>query len=211
MTKHSEAEAYMLKLIVARSLLDNLSRIRLGGGPAPQLAYHYAIPHLHQFICAYHGLVGELDSERKALIDCLFELVSDIDRHESSLKKAGDKWFAHLQDDKLDDNVSDFLWRARLPEDATWYREMSECAIAFVDIVQTLLPDIAMPVLEKLNASHDSRPEGRVFDPGRAPRSVRDGLVRAQKRVAEECAGRPWPPLLETVGIGHDRPGGDAS
>lgn len=211
MTKCNEAEAYMLKLIVARSLLDSLNRIRVGGRPAPSLAYYYGIPHLHQFMCAYHGLMVELVSGQRKLVACLSDLVSDIDYHEGGLRKACDKWIAHLQDDDLAEDASDFLWHAGLPEDATWYREMSECAIAFVDIAQALLPGIAKPVMEKFNGARDAGPDGHVFDPGRAPRGVRDRLGRAQKKGAEEYAGRPWPPLLDAVGIGPGRLGGDAS
>ena len=210
MTKYSEAEAYMLKLIVARSLLDSLNRIRVGGRPAPSLAYYYGIPHLHQFICAYHGLMAELDSGQKKLVSCLSDLVSDIDYHEGGLGKACDKWIVHLQDDNLAEDASDFLGHAGLPEDVAWYRDMSECAIAFVDIAQNLLPNIVIPVLDKLRGTHDGRHEVYVFDPGRAPRSIRDRLWCAQKKAAEEYAGCSWPPLLEAVGIGPKRLGGDA-
>ena len=210
MTEYTQAEAYMLKLIVARSLLDSLNSIRVGGWPAPSLAYYYGIPHLHQFICAYHGLMGELDSDQKKLVSCLSDLVADIDCHEASLRMARDRWIAHLQDDKTAEDVSVFLWRVGLPEDAAWYRDMSECAIAFVDIAQALLPGTAVPVLEKLNGTRDIKPEEHAFNPGRATRGVRDRLGRAQKKAAEEYAGHPWPPLLEAVGIGPDRlVGGD--
>lgn len=210
-TQYTQAEAHMLKLIVARGLLDSLNRIRIGGRPAPSLASYHGIPYLHQFICAHHGLMAELDSDQKKLVSCLSDLVSDIDYHEGGLRKACEKWIAHLKDDKLADDVSGFFWHTGLPEDATWHREMSECAVAFVDIAQALLPDIAMPALEKLNGTHGARPDGHVFDPGRAPQSVRNRLVRAQKKAAEEYAGRPWPPLLEAVGIGPEPLGGDAS
>lgn len=202
----------MRRLIIVRSLLDNLNRIRLDGRPAPSLASYYGILHLHQFVGAYHGLMGELDDGQKKIVTCLSDLVSEIDSHRDGLRAVRDSWIAHLQDDdKFTEDASEFLKRAGLPENPTWYREMSECAIVFVDAVQALLPDIAEPVLEKFDRTRDAKPVEHFFNPPLATKNVRARLELAQEKAAEEYPNCPWVSLLGTVGVGPKKLGGDIS
>lgn len=212
MIQYTRAELYMRKLIMVRSLLDDLSRVHLDGRPAPSLAAYYGILHLDQFIGVYHALMGELSDDQRRLVGCLSPLISDIDAHKGGLRAVRDDWIAHLQDDdKFAEDASDFLRRAKLPENPTWYREMSECAIVFADAVQALLPDIVIQVLDKFNRTRDARPTGHVFDPQLATQNVRAKLKRAQKKAAEAYPECPWASLLGVVGIGPEKLGGDIS
>ena len=212
MIEYTPAELYMRKLLTLRGLLDNLDRIHLDGRPAPSIASYYGILHLHQFIGAYHGLMGALGPDQKKLVACLSDLVTDIDSRRSGLRAVRDNWIAHLQDDdKFINDASEFLRNAKLPENPTWYRGMSECAIVFVDAVQALLPDIAVPVMEKFNNTPDARPAGRVFNPWQATQNVRARLKRAQRRASEEYPDCPWAALLGILGVGPEKLGGDIS
>ena len=212
MVEYTPAEQCLRRLIMARNLLANLSSLRLGDGCPPMFVFQYGTMHLVQFMDAYEGLMGCLTDEQKGPVLCLSDLISGMVEHKSVLREVRNKWIAHLQDDDgFVEDAPDFVWRTGLPDDPVWYLETFECAVIFADAVQSLLPEVASPVLERVDQALGDEHMEYSLDPARLARNVQARLEKARKKAEEAHPDRPWAALLGIAGTGPERLGGDIS
>ena len=211
MVDYTPAEQCMRRLIMARELLNNLKRIRLDGGSPPSFVPYYGTLHLVQFMDAYEGLMGCLTEDQKKPVTCLSDLISGIVEHKGALREVRNKWIAHLQDDGgFAEDAPDFVRRAGLPDGPMWYIETFECAVIFADAVQSLLPDVAEPVREKVGRALGAEPTKHPFDQ-EVDQNTRTRLGMARKKAAIEYPDCPWASLLSILGPGPEKLGGSAS
>lgn len=212
MVDYTPAEQCMRRLIMARGLLNNLKCIRLDGGIPPQFVSYYGTLHLVQFMDAYEALMGCLTEDQKKPVTCLSDLISGIVEHRGALREVRNKWIAHLQDDGgFAEDAPDFVRRAGLPDGPMWYIETFECAVIFADAVQSLLPDVAESVREKVGRVLGAAPPKYPFDQEEVDQNIRTRLGMARKKAAKEYPDCPWASLLGILGPGPEKLGGSAS
>ena len=210
MVGYTRAESCLRRLIMARNMLYNLNSMRLDDGSPPMFVFQYGILHLVQFMDAYKGLMGCLTDDQKGPVLCLSDLISGMVEHKGALREARNKWIAHLQDDDgFTEDAPDFLRRVGLPDDPSWYLETFECAVVFADAVQSLLPEVAKPVLERVRQTLGVEPPKHLFDPEQVIQNVRTRIGKVRKKAETKYPDRQWASLLGLVGPGPEKLGGD--
>ena len=210
MVDYAHAEAGMRRLILIRNHMDVLCRL-FEGGTAPSLAFHYGVLRLAQFLDAYEGFMGSLDTRQQKLVACAAGLVSDVHKRQDALKNVRNGWIAHPPDDGLlAEDGSDYVRRIGLPGDPAAYYEMLVCTVAFIDTARALLPEIAEPTVEKFNSSSDAKPKFHCIDLDQIVQNLRSKLDSVREEAEQKCPNMQWGSLLGAAGVHLDQlgPGG---
>ena len=210
MVDYTHAEAGMRRLILIRNHMDVLCRL-FEEEAAPLLAFYYGVLRLGQFLDAYEGFMGSLDTRQQKLVACAAGLVSGVHKRRDALKKMRNGWIAHLPDDGLLAEVgSDYVQRIGLPIDPADYYEMLLSTVVFIDTVRALLPGIAKPAVEKFNRSGAAKPEHRCVYPDIIARSIRSKLDSVREEAEWKFPDVQWGSLLGAAGVRLDQvgPGG---
>ena len=207
MTGYTHAEAGMRRLILIRDHMNVLCRL-FEEEAAPLFAFHYGVLRLAQFLDAYEGFMGSLDTRQQEQVLCAAGLVSGVHKRRDALKKMRNAWIAHLPDDSLLAEVgSDYVQRIGLPIDPADYYEMLLSTVVFIDTVRALLPGIAKPAVEKFNRSGAAKPEIRCVYPDLIAQNVRSKLDSVREEAERKFPDMQWGSLLGAAGARLDQLG----
>lgn len=147
----------------------------------------YSSIEISLFIDYYAGFMKLLDQNEKEAMLCFNPLLEPIFDSQKGLKELRNNWVGHIQDDdKFEENMTDFIKRVDLPEDTGTYCYMIFAINVFVDVLRTIFAEDYNSLHDKVDKNDDENHPHRQNDVNWAHNKLRIRMADCKEKLLEK-------------------------